>query len=417
MLNRTVRSGRGGVGVRSIVVFVLSVLVLGVFALRADDQVIARAIQLEKAGSSAESLSLLEGHLGQHPDDGEARIRYGIILSWEKRRDEARKQLEMVLATSPTNYDALIALINVELWTDHPARAEELANRGLAAHPNDPDLLLSLARAQKAQKRTADAKASVKRLLDIAPERRDAQGLKEGLDEESRMWEGSVSATEEWFNDGRARWSEWQGQITAHTSHGSYIARFSRADRFSESSYLAELETYARLRPGTQLYLNGGYSYDAALYPRTRFGAEIFQSLPGGFEMSAGYRRLNFTSSVDIYTGSVTKYKGNWMFVARGFFVPDSAGTSATIRVGARRYFQDADNYAGFWYSHGASPTEVRNVSDLSILHANSYSAEYSKVLHRRVTILARVGYANEERLYFPNLQHYLMVLSIYYRF
>lgn len=395
----------------------VGLVLLAACLVRGDDRVIARAIELEKAGNSVEALALLEGHLAQHADDNEARIRYGIILSWEKRRDDARKQLEMVLAVSPDNYDALTALIHVELWTDHPARAEELAKRAIEKHPDDTDLLLSLARAQKAQLRTADAKASVNRVLALSPDRRDAQGLKEGLDEESRMWESQISSTQEWFNDGRAHWSEWQAAMTAHTSHGSYIARFSRADRFSSNSYLAELETYTRLRPGTQIYLNGGYSYDAALYPRTRFGAEVFQSLPGGFEMSAGYRRLNFSSSVDIYTGSVTKYKGNWMFVGRGFFVPSATGTSATIRVGARRYFQDADNYFGFWYSHGASPTEVRNVSDLAILQASSYSAEYSRVLHRRVTILARVGYANEERLYNANLQHYLLVLAIYYRF
>jgi len=203
---------RASVGVRW-----AGVLVLAVFSLRADDRVIACAIELEKAGNPTEALSLLATHLTQHPDDNEARIRYGIILSWEKQRGEARTQLETVLASNPTNYDALVALINVELWTAHPARAEELANRGLGAHPNDSDLLLLLARAQKAQLRTADAKASVKRVLAISPDRRDALSLKEGLDDDSRLWEGSISSTQEWFKDGRARWSEWQGAISAHT--------------------------------------------------------------------------------------------------------------------------------------------------------------------------------------------------------
>jgi tetratricopeptide (TPR) repeat protein len=105
--------------------------------LRADDGVIDRAIELEKTGNGAAALTLLENHLAQDPADNEARIRYGIILSWEKRRDDARKQLELVLAASPDNYDALFALINVELWTDHPIRAEELAKRALVKHPDD----------------------------------------------------------------------------------------------------------------------------------------------------------------------------------------------------------------------------------------------------------------------------------------
>lgn len=395
-------------------------LLIGAIAAAANGQekaVIPRAIELEKAGNSAAALALLEKHLAEHPDDNEARVRYGIILSWEKHRDDARKQLEMVLASNPYHYDALTALINVELWTDHPGRAEELARRGLEKHPDDPDFLLYLARAQKAQLRTAEAKASVKRLLTVAPDRADARSVKDDLDDESRLWEVQAYASQEWFNDGRARWSEYSEAITRHTANASYILRLSQADRFSSHSNLAELETYARLRPGTQIYLNGGYSYDAELYPRTRFGAEIFQSLPGGFEFSTGYRRLNFSTGVNIYTGSVTKYYGNWMFVGRGFFTPDVDGTSATVRLGARRYFNTADNYIGFWYSHGASPTEITSVNDLAILHSSSYQFEVNRLFKRRYTIFLKAGYADEERVFNANLQHYLLVLSFYYRF
>lgn len=52
----------------------------------------------------------------------------GTVLSWEGRYDEARRELEAVLAGNPTHGDALPALINVELWSGHSAAAEELAN-------------------------------------------------------------------------------------------------------------------------------------------------------------------------------------------------------------------------------------------------------------------------------------------------
>lgn len=402
---------------RSLALRLAIAFLLAAGAYAQEQDVIPRAIELEKKGNTAAALALLEKHLAAGPQDNEARIRYGIILSWEKHLDQARKQLEIVLASSPNNGDALTALINVELWSDHPARAEELAKQALLTHPNDPDFLLTLARAQKKQLRTADAKSSLNRLLEVDPERRDAQSMKDDLEDESRLWEGTISSAQEYFSDGRSHWSEWQSAVTRHTNAGSFIGRFSRADRFGSTGYMAEIETYLRVRKGTQVYLNGGFSADFTLYPRTRFGAEIFQSLPGGFEFSTGYRRLNFTSSVNIYTGSVTKYYGNWMFVGRGYFTPGTAGTSITVRTGARRYFKTADDYIGVWFSRGASPTEIRNVSDLAVLHATSYSLEYSKILQRRLTLRLRAGYSNEQRLYFSNLQHYLFDVSLYYRF
>lgn len=382
-----------------------------------ESSMVEKAMALVKADRPGDALKLLEKHLAGEPGDNEVRIRYGLILSWEKQLDEARRQLEFVLAASPGNSDALSALINVELWSDHPARAEALAQQALAKRPDDPDFLVKLARAQRAQKRNADAVSAVKRALAVAPDRHDARVLKEGLEEETRMWEAQTSTTQEFFSGGREHWSEWQTSVSRQTGHGSYIARFSQADRFSSRSHMAEIDTYTRLHPGTLLYLNAGYSPDARLYPRTRFGAEVFQSLPGSFEFSTGYRRLNFSSDVNIYTGSVTRYFGNWMFVGRAFITPDTVGTSVTARFGARRYFSTADDFVGVWFSRGASPTEISSITDLTVLHATSYQFELNRHVARRLVLHFKAGFANEERVYNPNLRHYLLDLAAYYRF
>ena len=48
----------------------------------------------------------------------------GIVLSWEGKSNESRTELQRVLAEHPGNGDALQALINVELWSDHYDRVE-----------------------------------------------------------------------------------------------------------------------------------------------------------------------------------------------------------------------------------------------------------------------------------------------------
>ena len=76
---------------------------------------VERARELATSGHRDEAIRLLEVRLSQVATDTDALTLLGTVLSWEGRYDEARTQLETVVATNPTHGDALPALINVEL--------------------------------------------------------------------------------------------------------------------------------------------------------------------------------------------------------------------------------------------------------------------------------------------------------------
>src|SRR5258707_7831187 len=96
-----------------------------------DEDVLTQARRLATSGHRAEALVMLHSRLAERPSDLDCRTLYGTILSWEGRYDEAREGLEQVLASSPGYYDALLALIRVELWADRPVRPEQLTDEGL----------------------------------------------------------------------------------------------------------------------------------------------------------------------------------------------------------------------------------------------------------------------------------------------
>ncbi len=401
--------------VRSVVGCLLGLFLVAT-ALRAEGAVDA-AIALNRNGHRDQAILLLEGHLVSHPGDVDALLRYGLFLSWDGRFEEARRVLTDVLSSHPDYADAAVALGNVELWTDNPDRAAEVAMRGLERSAKHPELMMILARAQRANGQHALAIVTVNRILDDTPGRQDAKKLREGIEDEGRQWEVQVDHSYEWFSDGRSAWNETQFSASGLTRYGSLIARYSRADRFSEVGHQAEIDFYPRLRRGTWAYLNAGYSYDAALYPRTRFGADLYQSVGRGFEVSGGFRRLHFSENVTIYTGSLTKYYGNWMFTGRTFLTPDLTGTSRTLQVVIRKYFGSGREYVGVRASRGASPTEIRDLNDIEILNASSFAAEWYKIFGRRWSVNLRAGFSNEERIGRENLYHYLLDGSLYYRF
>src|SRR5439155_341590 len=142
-------------------------------ALSADPLVNAR--QLATTGRRSEALAQLSERLQSHPTDSDARIFYGIVLSWDGKYDEARAQLKQVLASSPQNSDALGALINVELWSGHPEEAEAAIQRALPADPINVRLLLTRVRTLKALNRTSDALWLVKDVLMLEPANEEAR--------------------------------------------------------------------------------------------------------------------------------------------------------------------------------------------------------------------------------------------------
>ena len=381
------------------------------------EPVFKRARDLAISGKRNEALQLLKTHLQEYPDDGDARVIYGIVLSWEGKYDESRKQLNQLLSKNPTNGDALPALINVELWSDHPDRAAALAAQGLQDNPNNTSLLLAQAKAFKNLQKYPEAIQSLNRLLDQEPHNSAALNLRKALEVMSRTWETSIGQSYEWLNDGNPMWIETAATIKYQSSVGSILGRFSRADRFSLSSNQMELDFYPRIRPGTYAYINVGYSPDGILYPDYRFGTDLYQSLPRGWESSAGYRRLGFTEAVNIYTFSLGKYYGKWLFSARTFLTPDLLGTSHSVSFSGRRYFDDGTDYIGFRIGTGASPVEARNVYDVLTLNALGAYGEFNRTLASRWTINVRGGYSREDRLNRNVLKRTMLDTTLYFRF
>src|SRR5262249_29765121 len=208
---------------------------------------VAYARSLATNNRRSEALEFLKKYLEEHPQDSDGRELFGIILSWEGDYDRARQELDKVLATNPTHGDALPALVNVELWSGHPERAEELTRDGLRDHPNNPTLLMARAKALKSLNQQEAAVHVLDCLLAADPVNKEAEQMLNGLRESSRRWEASFEHSYEWFSDHRSAWNEDQLSLKRRTSAGSLIGRFSHADRFSLGS--SEIDFYPKFGP------------------------------------------------------------------------------------------------------------------------------------------------------------------------
>lgn len=387
----------------------------------ADEDPVAQARQLAYSGKEHrdEALAILKKHLETEADDSDARVLYGIVLSWQGRYDEAREQLKQVLANNPTHADALPALINVEFWSGHPENAERLAREALEIKPDNVSLLLLQARALRRMNRNREARAVLDRVLVLDSQNQDARQMRREITTTTLTREFLISHSFDWFSDGRSGQHETTVSLKDSTPYGSLIGRLNRADRFSTTDYQGELDFYPHFRPGTYGYFNVGYSPRGSLYPSYRAGADLYQSLGHGLEISGGYRRLGFTTGVDIYTFSLAKYFHNWLFTGRGFVVPGDPGTSGTALFSAR-YFLGSEglhDYIELRYSHGASPALAQTTQDIEVLSDSRYGLVFDKALGSRWVGTFSGNIGESQRLGLSHLLQYEVQGGLYFRF
>lgn len=166
----------------------------------------------------------------------------------------------------------------------------------------------------------------------------------------------------------------------------SVIARASHVAFADAEDEQLELEAYPKLGARSYLYLAGAVSTESILYPEWRLGAEYYRSFGGGFEASAGYRRLEFAAPVDLATVSLGKYAGNWLLQGRVYRTEDDASWQAL----ARRYLNDDGSYVGV--RAGLGRDEIRSGSDIDAFDSTEVVAEAFVITRARWTLRARAG-------------------------
>jgi len=340
-------------------------IILAAASASAQDDVISKARAMYSSGQHPQALATLQGHLSGTPRDVDARLVYGLMLSWDGRYDEARAELQQVITQTPEYKDARVALMNVEWWSGRTAQARDLAAQILTREPGDPYARL----------------------------------MQQRLDARTRPWSVKTGYSLDAFNDGADPWHEFEVSVARQLSRGSLIVRGTNAARFGYQDQLIEFEAYPRLRAGTYAFLSVGTATRRDLFPEYRTAFDLYQSLGGGVEVSGGYRRLQFSSPVDIYVGTATKYLGQWSLTERVSFVPGDVSNSWSFHTESRRYLgSEGTSFLAAAYSHGFNREEPRGLGDSIQLRTNTLRGQADLNVSPWTRVLFTVSASRQER-------------------
>lgn len=337
--------------------FIFFVSILPLFAQQIEnvEEAFLNARDLAFDGEYENAQSISSSILETSPYYHDVRILKARIHSWQGFYSEAKTELLAVLEHTPRHKEALTTLIDVELWDNNYSGAVHTAETASRYYSADEELLLKLARAYHMNGQIDEA---INVLDQINPANPDASDLREILQLENQNYAFFASYTYDHFSDVYDSWHSGYFQLSRSTSVGTLITRINAANRFDETGFQPEVDFYPEFGDGWYGYLNIGYS-PSDIYPKFRYGGELYVSIPLNLEISAGARHLRYThNNITFLTGSLTGYFGNWMLTARPYFTPSDLGVSRSYNLFLRRYLADTDNYITLRGGFGFSPEE-----------------------------------------------------------
>jgi len=370
------------------------------------DRLFARAREYAYNDRKVEARKICRQILKRDSTYWDVAVLMGRTYSWDAKYDSARIVFNHIMEKKAGYYDALDALIDVELWSNHPLTAIKFADIGLSYHPNDAVFLYKKARALY---NSGDPKASVvvlNQLLATYPSNNEAITLLSTIRKDKMINKVTLNFWTYTFNNESA-WSFASAAIGRKTSKfGTVTMRYNYARRFGNDGHQLEIDAYPAIAKGIYFYFNTGIS-NKKNFPYSRLSVEPYLKLPASFEMSLGFRYLNFddrriaafdSNKVMIYTGTIGKYYGNYWFSVRPYLTPGKDKWSKSVNLTVRRYLADADSYLSLILGTGISPDEQQYAFDPGYyLKSSKIDLDYQQKIADRFFLNCGTGFAREE--------------------
>jgi tetratricopeptide (TPR) repeat protein len=136
---------------------------------------VAAADEAFDAGDNAKALALYDEILAADPGNVHALLRSGMLLSWDKRYDDALARYEKALTREPHDEDVLLERGKVLLWSRRYDEAIASFNQVLQGDPHQAWALCGTAQAYAWRGQSAKARPFYERALIIDPELKEAR--------------------------------------------------------------------------------------------------------------------------------------------------------------------------------------------------------------------------------------------------
>ena len=305
-------------------------------------------------------------------NNSEAQFLTARMYSWNGQYDKARKEFNRLTSKEKNNASYWIGAVKNELYAKNYALALGLVNKAMQFVKGEKELqrlknmaldgIANISYGTKGwyntdggvQKKGDQRKKSSQETAGKKPPKEKDQAVTEIEEEKHRVGIRNAFTV---FNE---RFDPVVFSTLSYaylTKVGRIIPKINYNNRSGVHGLQYDIDFYPKFAKGLYAYLNYGYS-NAPIFPRQKFGGDLYLNLPNAMEISAGGRYISTaTRNIKAITNSLGYYKGNYYFSLRSFVSPrDNNLWSVSGNLLVRKYFRDGENFFGISGGLGFTP-------------------------------------------------------------
>lgn len=319
------------------------------------DEEFAKARELAFNDQRITAIATLNKILDKYPNYGDVRLFLGTLYGWDEKFKLARKEFQKLIELDRLERSYWVGYITNEIWADQAITAISLTKKALEFFPNDVELVLLKAKAEKNNHDFKKAIYTVQEYLKNDPTNAEALAFIQSIKEDLATNRIGVTMSADYFSEIYDPMKYYSLSYGKQTKFGSIVARLNVNEKFEKFGSQIEIDAYPSIADGLYAYVNAGYS-QSSIFPSWRFGGQIYKSLPKSFEASVGFRTLKFSGFTHILTGSLGKYFGNSFLYFVPYIIPSEEGISKSGNLTYRKYGSNGDQYFSITAGMGFSP-------------------------------------------------------------
>lgn len=369
------------------------------------DEMFTEIRNLADNGDLATAKTLSLKILSDYPEYTDVRIYLALLYGREGEYETGINQLEQILVKDSANIQALLAMTDLDFWSNDWTGLLKSTELALSMLPDDADLKYKKALAAHMLGDEEGAMQIIDSLIISEPEDQQVLDLKKNV---LIAYPGKEFFLKYYYDHFRQpyirRWHMLSAGINLPVPKG-IISPSLNAGHFvdtsrnfiSSSGIQFNVESYLDITPKNQLLLGYGIS-GSEYFPKHRAIIHIWQTLPQAWAVSAGLRYFYFDSHYIFYALGVEKYQGNYWFELKNYIFKKEYGLSLASYLTARRYWETKYDYVSATIGYGTSPDEpLTSILDLQRLNALSIQINVMHQISGLVRIHAGIGYQYEE--------------------
>lgn len=330
--------------------------------------------------------------------DPEAAYRSARDLSHSGNYQQAIDIYTRLLQDHPDNPDYLLGAGQTYIWQGRPAAAIPLLEKGIETAPDYEDIYRALARAYANNRQPQRARSIYRKAMSQFNEPDwAAQGLKEFRQTNRPILSLQLSNRLETLSNNSNDWRDTAISARIRYENGSqYNLSYVNSERFGLADDTLAAETWLPVNKDNTVYGELRYSNSHKVLPEYSIHLQWNHAFPGGWGITGGYRRVNYSESgVHLIDLGAEYYFSNYRIAYTSYISDsDSAGGALSHRIQLGYTFDSMSNIQ-LAVATGSEVEKPVNAS--SIIKTDFTTATFwgEILLNRQWTFIYAAGYTD----------------------